>query len=510
MHRLFIFLGFLALLLTACGGDSTGGTAAISGTVMAPAGTDVTGTVVQACLLSQCENPATRTAAVQGAGPSGTFSIEGLQTGMSYTVYALQQSTGYRGGSNAVTAPAQNVLVTMSADGAPGQPTNPANPANPADPTSPTGNVSGSWTGTVTDQSGAASQLSLTLTQTGTKVTGELTLTSPLEGRTPIVGTLSGATITIGAQGILQFSGTIAGATMTGSGAVIWNGRSIPVTFTATKGGSPNPADPANPTSPANPADPTNPTSPANPADPASPTDPTDSADPSTPTEPSNPTNPSSPADPTNPSDPSTPTNPTDPTSPSDPSTPTNPTDPTNPSDPSTPTNPTAPSDPSTPTNPADPSTPTNPSDPSTPTNPTDPSTPTNPANPENPTDPTNPDPTNPESGKVVAVIRAPSGGSVLGTGVLQCSVGTTDCRLLGQIEVDGPSVTVTITSRDGNRFDLVAIKDVNQNGTFDAGDYFSTPVTVTVPANDIEIILQIYSGGAALGGVQFLKSVLE
>ena len=140
-----LLIGLLTLLLTACPGTDTplpGGTT-LSGLVIAPAGGDVAGTTVFACVLvgQTCDAQQTRTVTLSQAGASSPFTIEVLP-GVQYTVIAFKDINAngtvdagdYRGTYTLdgqtdalVTAPAANLTIQMTVFGStPGPGPNPS------------------------------------------------------------------------------------------------------------------------------------------------------------------------------------------------------------------------------------------------------------------------------------------------------------------------------------------------------------------------------------------------
>ncbi|RYM37317.1 MULTISPECIES: carboxypeptidase-like regulatory domain-containing protein [unclassified Meiothermus] len=89
-------LGIL-LTLGACGGGGGGG---FSGTVTAPAGATVQGTVVLACFYlaatDSCDQDKSKTTSINTSGRSGNFSIEGLAAG-DYVIVAQNEAQGLIG-----------------------------------------------------------------------------------------------------------------------------------------------------------------------------------------------------------------------------------------------------------------------------------------------------------------------------------------------------------------------------------------------------------------------------
>lgn len=137
----------------------TPGGGSVSGTVTAPAGTDLAGAVVGACPVvgntPDCSSNAAN-GVVLNAGSSVPYTITGL-TAAQYVVFAAQDADGddepelfgfytTDGTSPAVvTPPATNVNITLAASSTPTQ------PSQPTEPTEPGG---GSINGTVTAATG--------------------------------------------------------------------------------------------------------------------------------------------------------------------------------------------------------------------------------------------------------------------------------------------------------------------------------------------------------------------
>ena len=123
---------FLALFLSACGGSSGPGpatpTTGLGGTVVAPPGGDVAGTVVVACLPAGDDacDPQSETAQITRSGSSAAYSFDSLETA-SYVVVAFkdvnangQPDDGDFYGESAPVTPPARVNVTMEVLGAGG------------------------------------------------------------------------------------------------------------------------------------------------------------------------------------------------------------------------------------------------------------------------------------------------------------------------------------------------------------------------------------------------------
>lgn len=95
IHALLVF-GIL-LTLSACGG---GGGSGFAGTVTAPAGATVKGTVVTACFYlaatDSCDPDKSKITSISTSGNSGSFSIEGLAVG-DYAIIAVNEAQGLLG-----------------------------------------------------------------------------------------------------------------------------------------------------------------------------------------------------------------------------------------------------------------------------------------------------------------------------------------------------------------------------------------------------------------------------
>ena len=96
------------------------------------------------------------------------------------------------------------------------------------------GDVSGTWTGEISGPGGQA-PMSLQLTQTGTSVSGSITLG---EGTLPVTGTAANNLVSLAGQdasGSLQLSGSVSGNTMQGTIAVTSADGNFSVDFTAAR-----------------------------------------------------------------------------------------------------------------------------------------------------------------------------------------------------------------------------------------------------------------------------------
>ena len=119
-------LSFFALLtLAACGGGGPGGGSggdSISGTITAPSGVTVNGTVVYACYLGSCNSPQSKQVTLTAEAQSAPYTISGLEVGQSYSVVAvrdvnksgrLDEGDDVGEADALVVVPARNVNVVL-------------------------------------------------------------------------------------------------------------------------------------------------------------------------------------------------------------------------------------------------------------------------------------------------------------------------------------------------------------------------------------------------------------
>jgi hypothetical protein len=105
-----------------------------------------------------------------------------------------------------------------------------------------------------------------------------------------------------------------------------------------------------------------------------------------------------------------------------------------------------------------------------------------------------------PGGSSITGVLYAPSGGDVLGTEVAACVANaTTDCDPTASyavtIDVSGSSAPFNFDGLPPGSYTLIALKDSNANGTFDAGDFIgaymdasNNVLPVSPPASGITI----------------------
>lgn len=111
--------------LTAC--TAGGGNVSISGTLTAPAGGDVLGSVVVACYQNNCQDQRSQQVTVTQSGSSAPYSVSGLESGVSYGLLAFKDVNNngevnlgegdYLAQAGPVTAPARNVAITLQGGG---------------------------------------------------------------------------------------------------------------------------------------------------------------------------------------------------------------------------------------------------------------------------------------------------------------------------------------------------------------------------------------------------------
>ena len=223
---------------------TTPGTNSISGTVSTPSGSSAVGaTRVIACYpTGNQQNPCDLTLSLGvelGAGSSFPYTINGLSSGQ-YAVIAISDADGNGNFSDAVdfvglypslsnpqpvTPPATGIDITMQTL---------SDIATP-NPTPTPGNLTGTWTGTTTTpepQGFGEEQTTFNFTQSGSSVSGTLTLDST--GGTAsanITGSVNGSSATISAPfssadpngnpngGTLTYTyeGTVSGTTFSGT-----------------------------------------------------------------------------------------------------------------------------------------------------------------------------------------------------------------------------------------------------------------------------------------------------
>ena len=229
-------------------------TSSISGTITAPPGGDVSGTIIIACYngdINKCLNVSsdgTFTDGFSGAirvtqsGSSSSYVLNGLQA-VQFVIIAARNSNGngrfddavdYIGaypsvsGAQLVTSPATGIDITMQTFG---------DIANP-NPTPTPGNLTGTWTGTTTTTTYGVEQTTFGFTQSGSSVSGTLALDGTGGAvSTDITGSVNGSSVTISAPfslvdpdgnqtGTLTYTyeGTVSGSTF--SGAVMLSGGS--------------------------------------------------------------------------------------------------------------------------------------------------------------------------------------------------------------------------------------------------------------------------------------------
>ena len=112
--------------------DGGGGNIGISGTLTAPAGGDIKGSVVVACYQNNCQDQRSHSVTITQSGSSAPYSVDGLEGGVSYSLLAYKDVNGnknislddgdYLAQAGPVTAPAQNVAITLQSNGGGGEP----------------------------------------------------------------------------------------------------------------------------------------------------------------------------------------------------------------------------------------------------------------------------------------------------------------------------------------------------------------------------------------------------
>ena len=226
---------------------TTPGTNSISGTVSTPSGSSAVGaTRVIACYLTgNQQNPCDLTSSLGvefGAGSSFPYTINGLSSGQ-YAVIATSDADGNGNFNDAVdfvglypslsspqpvTPPATGIDITMQAS---------SDIATP-NPTPTPGDLTGTWTGTTTTTAYGVEQTTFEFTQSGSNVSGTLTLVGnvPADPNNPITGTVNGSAVTISASykptedGVetgdtleYRYEGTLSGMTLAGTVTLLTN-----------------------------------------------------------------------------------------------------------------------------------------------------------------------------------------------------------------------------------------------------------------------------------------------
>ena len=229
----------------------------VSGTLSAPAGSDLSDTLVAACFNGDCNDERSTGIFVTQGGSSASYTVGDLQDGATYAIFAWKDvnDTGEidagdlfglysTDGTNPapVTVPATGIDLQLSVEGG-------DEDAPPDDDLPPTqGDLQGTWAGNGTTDSNDAYILTLDVTEVDTDagaVSATVTLEGDLNGTVNVSGSFDGTTLTLSTPANdAQFTMTVVGDTMQGEGSVTLDDFSIvQLTFSLTKGGNAPPPD---------------------------------------------------------------------------------------------------------------------------------------------------------------------------------------------------------------------------------------------------------------------------
>ena len=103
----------------------------------------------------------------------------------------------------------------------------------------------------------------------------------------------------------------------------------------------------------------------------------------------------------------------------------------------------------------------------------------------------------------ITGTIVMPDGEDVLGSIVGACFEGDCDSSNTKSVKLtqSGQSAGFSITGLTAGKYSVVALKDVNNNQTFDEGDYSSNVVEVTAPATNVRLNMVLKEDDGGNGG---------